>query len=263
MNDDTPKGDYVMLEWLSDFRSQREFGRITGSVDCSGTQITLPTTNAGGGNINNLFSYFSQSQDCLSVIPCSPKVICISPNGEQFPNGQTYPFPEDFIMDETYGAKWWKWPQTVMTDLLWQQPHRKAGMKICAPWKNDNYGCNSDVVTPCPSDEDYTGEEPPPIYYFAAAPQVEARLTVPCKYGYGQNECGPAVPSDVQIGWLSPVIYAFGDSGSVALPPAPAGISSGGGIPNGSNMASALHAEICGAMEGGCRFVYTTAGCGI
>jgi hypothetical protein len=262
MSDSTPKGDYIILEWLADLRSGREFGRISGSLfDCGGSQISYPTTNKGGGDVNLPYAQFNQTQSCLPVTPCSPKVVCASPNGEQFANGVTFPFPSDFVMDETYGAKWWKFPQTTMSDLLWQQPHRKACMKICAPWKNDNYGCNPDVVTPCPSDEDYTGEEPPPMYFFASAPQVEARIVVPSNYGPNQNESAPNVPSDVQIGWLSPVT-TDPSTGSIAFPPAAIGVSQGGAIPNGAAMASALHAQICGAMGGGCRFAYSTAGCG-
>src|SRR6185437_10688280 len=51
VNDTNPKGDYAVLEWVSDFRSAGEFGRLNGVLDCDGNQVLQPTTNVGGGPV--------------------------------------------------------------------------------------------------------------------------------------------------------------------------------------------------------------------
>ena len=84
------KGDYALLEWLADLRTFGEFTRLSGINDCSGAPVTgLPTTNAGGGPVGSAtqFASFTQTPGCLPFVPCAPKVVCISPNGETFPNG--------------------------------------------------------------------------------------------------------------------------------------------------------------------------------
>jgi len=261
VNDADPKGDYTIDEWKSDFRSFGEYGRLTGILDCSGTQVARPTTNAGGGPISDAtqFASFSQAQCCLPFKPCAPRVIAISPNSEVFPNGITYDFPETFIADETYGSKWWKLPQTTMTDLFWQQPHRPCHIEPCALWKQDNGECDHDSDGVCPPTED----TPAPEYFYGYYPLVEARLTVPsvadvCGHAYGalQDEAGPALPTGIEIGWLSPVDH---DTGDVALPPKPGGPNSGNGVPLAVDTAWGLHKRFCDA--GPCRFNYPRLNC--
>lgn len=258
MNDTGPKGDYALLEWLSDFRSNGEFARLTGVLDCSETQVAQPTQNVGGGPVTQPFASFSQTPGCLPFTPCSPKVICISPNGETFPNGITYPFPENFACDEQYGSKWWAYVQTTMTDLFWQRPHRPCNIQPCAKWLMDGGTCADDEGGSCPGDEDYIPDESSiPTYYFGHAPQVEARLTVPCNYGLNHTECAPALPAEVQIGWLSPVHY---DTGDIALPPQPPGALEDRGEPAGASTAWDFHSLLC-SHSTGCRFNYQTPGC--
>lgn len=259
-NDNTPKGDYSLLQWMSDFRSLGESVRLTGVVDCDGNQVAQPHTNAGGGALSGStqFKSFSQTAGCLPFVPCSPRVVCISPNGETFPNGHTYDFPTDYVLDEQYGSKWWAFVQSTMTDLFWQQPHRPCNIETCAKWVMDGGICSDDVPGSCPGDDDFVeGESEPPIYFFEHAPQVEARLTVPGNYGPLQNESPTSLSPDIQIGWLSPVLFEDGD---VALPPVPPGPQSSGGTPAGANTAWDLHALFC-AHASGCRFDYQLPGC--
>jgi hypothetical protein len=246
-NDSNPKGDYALLQWWSDFRSKGEYDRLTGVLDCSGTQVARPTANAGGGpvEVNTQFSNFTQVPSCLPFSPCAPRVVCISPNGETFPNGVTYPFPATFDCDEQYGSKWWAWVQVTMTDLFWQPPHRPCNIDPTALWKEDDGSCQAD-----------TPDTTPPVYYYAHRPQVEARLTLPCNYGVGQNETPPALPDGVQIGWLSPVTN---DTGDVAYPPEPPGAAIDRGEPNSANTAWNLHNVFCASA--GCRFNYLPPGC--
>jgi len=264
VNDVSPKGDHAMLEWVSDFRSVGESGRLNGVLDCDGNQVSQPTTNAGGGPVAQPFAGFTQTAGCLPFVPCAPKVVCVSPNGETFPNGKTFDFPASFSCDEQYGSKWWGFVQSTMTDLFWQQPHRPCNIKPCAKWLMDGGTCAEDsiedgTIFACSGDEGFVqGESQPPVYYFAHAPQVEARLTVPCNYGVARNECAPALPADVQIGWLSPVFYSAGD---VALPPNPPGALADRGAPAGASTTWDFHQLLCGQMQLGCRFRYQVPGC--
>jgi hypothetical protein len=260
MNDSSPKGDFTVLDWTADLRSIGEYNTLAGMLDCDGVQVTRPTTNAGGGPVTQPFAEFNQIQCCLPFVPCAPKVICISPNGETFPNGITYDFPSTFLLDEQYGSKWWSKPEPIMTDIFWQTPHRPCNIEACAQWLMDDGSCNANVGGTCPA----TDESPAPKYFYGLAPQVEARITVPafgddCSKAYGADgsEAGPAVPAGVQIGWLSPVNYSTGD---VALPPlAPA--TSSDGTPGGYAISSFLHASLCASVLAGCRFGYSLSGC--
>jgi hypothetical protein len=248
MNDSDPKGDLALLQWWSDFRTKGEYDRLTGVLDCGGGQVARPTANAGGGPVGvaTEFAVFTQTPGCIPFSPCAPKVVCISPNGETFPNGITYPFPDTFACDDQYGSKWWAWVQVTMTDLLWQPPHRPCNIGPTDQWKEDGGTCAEN-----------TGGSPA-TYYYPHRPQVEARLTVPCNYGAAQHECAPALPSGIQIGWLSPVDH---DTGDVALPPVPPGALSDGGRPASANTAWDLHSLFCTSAAAGCGFDYTLPGC--
>jgi hypothetical protein len=268
-NDVGPKGDYAVLEWNSDFRSFGEYTRLSSLTDCAGSPVTLlPTTNTGGGPLTaeTQFASFTQTPGCLPFAPCSPKVVCISPNGESFTNGLTYDFPGSFICDTQYGSKWWGYVQQTMTELFWQTPHRPCNIPSCAQWIADDGTCqeNTPLNPPaygCPEDEDYVdGETQPPVYCYRFPPTVEARLTVPSNYGTNQDESGPALPIRIQIGWLSPVDHVPGD-GDVAYPPEPPGASKDGGIPGGATTAWEIHSRLCNSSAGGCRFNYDDTGC--
>src|SRR6185437_3632363 len=150
MNDTAPKGDYALLEWLADLRSPGEYNRLAGVVDCSATQISQPSVNSGGGPVANPFASFTQTPGCLPFVPCAPKVVCVSPNGETFANGITYNFPETFTCDEQYGSKWWAYVQSTMTDLFWQRPHRPCNIKPCARWIMDSGICANNAGGSCP-----------------------------------------------------------------------------------------------------------------
>ena len=255
MNDDFPKGDFLNLEWTSDFRSSLEAARLSGAVDCNGNPLPAPTTNAGGGPLANPYATFTQTPGCVPFAPCGPKVVCITPNGEQFSNGVTYPFPVTFKADEKYGSKWWGWIQAIMTDLLWQAPHAPCGFVDedsgeDLAWAMDNGTCQADF------DED-TDSGVTHHKFYAHAPQVEARAAVPCNYGNAQNECAPALPAGIQIGWSSPVTATTGD---IAFPPSPPPPQDDG-VPNGTTTAYSLHAILCATSAKGCRFSYSLPGC--
>lgn len=242
--DDYPKGDFVTLQWLFDRRTNGENGRLTGVLDCSGAQVTVPATNNG-------FASFSQTPACLPFTPCCPAVVCFSPNGETWPNGVTYDFPDTFELDERYGSRWQGHVQITMTDLFWQTPHIPTG--ILAPdspdtirWTMDDGNCNEDT------EEMTEGGATIFIKYYPHAPQVEARTSLPGNYGPAQNETAPALPSGVTIGWLSPVDHT-GDG--VAYPPGEIGFLDSG-LPAGIDTPWALRLRLCLAIADAseCRF---------
>ncbi len=275
MNDTQTKGDFLFLQWISDNRSIGEYTRLTGQVDCDGDPLTQPSENAGGGPVTQPFQYFCQhinceDKDCLAFNCCRPRVICVSPNGESFLNGVTVGFPSmlsdgtnpssspsSYYMDEQYGSKWWGWPQVTMTDIFWQTPHKPCGFDNPDGDPVEVLDWQADPGT-CPDDEDETTEGGSIIHhkYYASAPQVEARASVPCNYGAAQDECAPTLPSGIEIGWNSPVDTATGSP----LPPQPATIVDSA-VPQGSNTAWSVHATLCSENEAECRFVYSVPGC--
>ena len=237
-SDSSPKGDFAVMEWERDFRSQGEYARLTGTLDCSSSQVPRPTENAGGGAVETTataFKSFSQNQYCLPFVPCAPRVFCISPNGESFANGITIGFGASNILDERYGSRWETFVMPAMTDLFWQTPHRPVGLDDTIAWKMDDGTCQDNTDT---------------TNFYAHSPQVETRLTVPTNYGNAQNETAPSLPSGITIGFLSPVFYDSGSYADVATPFEFIGFTDGGGI-SGIDSAFALHARFCGSITCG------------
>lgn len=253
-NDQFAKGDFVILTTLNDYRTNGEYSRLFDVLDCTGTQVTLPTQNHG-------FASFTQDQHCLGFHPCHPRVVCFTPNGETFPNGITVAFPGTFTLDDIYGERWQGVVQWVMDDLVWQAPHHPCGspsLSILADpgdtvdgsaiiWLMDNGTCQADSF-----DEDTEVQ----TMYYKMVPMVEAILALPSNYGAGRNET-PADPFGLYGGltWLSPVTNAQG--AGVYNPPQYIGYVVGG-QPAAANTAFGLHATIEATVASGtCRFDYS------
>lgn len=221
--DDYPKGDYVYLEWLYDNRTNAEITRLSGVTDCAGH--TPPLSD---GTVNNGFASFTELPDSLEITKCAPRVVCFSPNGEHWPNGNTYGFPSSFAADETYGSKWQAQVIWSITDPLWQSPHTPCNLTEGAVWTEDSAGN-------CPPDG--TG-----IQYYGLPPMVEARSTVPIGF--------PALPTGITIGFNAP--------GSAIDPTNPPGLCGydDTGMPSAVQTPWSLAVNIC-ASESGCRFGYS------
>lgn len=215
-NSTEPKGYYGLFSWLFDFRTDLERTRLTGTVDCSGTQVSQPAQNNG---YDTTGSGFIQSNPCLALTPCNPRVVCVTfnPDVDTFPGGNVVTMP-DFVFDERYGSKWQHQLMVTMTDLLWQRPHHPLGGRP--------------AINPIP-------------------PQREVRLALPSDFGLGSDESAPALPSGITIGYLSPVDYT---TGNVLYPPPPLGF-----VDNENSISSAtafqIHSELCAdeSYDGGAR----------
>lgn len=228
-DDNLRKGDFAVFQWLFDYRTAGEIVRLASVTDCAGNNPPSggPTANNGyqapedlgdildGGDGNTLAWSGDnfQAQGTIHYKPCSPCVICCSPNGETFPNGITIPFPTSFDIDSTYGSRWQLEPEQAMQDILWQGPHRPCGISDCDGWLEDDGTCEQNSPnTNCEG----SGVD----HHFAHHPYYEARTTLPVG--------APDLPSGVTIGQLNPVDHSDG-----LTPPGWGGFNIATGNPNG------------------------------
>ncbi|HEY3761571.1 MAG TPA: Ig domain-containing protein [Verrucomicrobiae bacterium] len=253
MDDAMPKGDFVTLQWLWDWRNNREYRRLNGMMDC-GTQVLEPSGENYG------FASFAQTQECLPYNPCSPRVAYFGFDEENFANAAWTQMPTGFVLDERYGSLWQGMPVAMMTDILWQGPHKPfaIGEELTGgfntpgtynlSWNEDDGTCRANTF----DGETYTA-------YYAHAPQVECLLSVPSDYGYGRNEAPPSPPGDAEsLGFISPATHADGQ-----LPPGPAGLDiaiGANGFPNAVTNGAQWHETFC--ANAGCEeFDYDYPGC--
>ena len=241
-DDQFPKGDYVYTDWTYWPRQSYEPTRInTVYAACAGELCgTDPSTGCDCSAITcetpagSVFSGFTQTPGCVAFNPCTPGVLCISPNGESFQNGATYGFAS-INLDEEYGSGWQAEFQQVMTDLLWQVPHVPA-TNPCATetttWIEDDGTCEPDGTggANCANMDG--------CVYFPHRPLVEARTSVPSG--------APSLPSGITIGWVSPVTDPTSPD---ALYPSNSNV---GGI--NVNAPWVIWENECGCIQGSGRF---------
>ena len=229
--DDYPKGDFVYLEWLYDWRTNQEISRLSGVTDCGGhTPPSGSPTTANSG-----YASFTETADALPIIKCHPRVACFSPNGEIWPNGKTYAFPATFALDANYGSKWQAQVAWSITDPLWQSPHTPCGLNT--PGSITTTAWTMDSSAACPDNVHGTVE------YYPLPPMVEARATVPSGF--------PALPTGITIGFNAP-----GSSTDATNPPTPPGYSSASGAPSSVLTPWILAENLCGSITANCRFEY-------
>lgn len=223
-DDNGRKGDFATFQWLYDYRTNGEASRLSGVLDCTelanraawvaagsiGTPPTnsdpppvgtpaantgfqaptmLPSVCSPGNSLNWTGDNF-QAQGASAFKPCCYGVVAITPNGETWNNGVVIPFPAAFTFDERYGARWQAEVEQAMQDLLWQAPHSPCGLDSGITWTEDDGTCHVNTDT---------------NIYYAFAPIVEARLSLPGNGGNGQNETAPALPAGIAIGYVNPV----------------------------------------------------------
>jgi hypothetical protein len=115
-------------------------------------------------------------------------------------------------------------------------------------WNEDDGSCL--CQTPC---ENSNGGED---IYYAHAPLVEARISLPGNGGPGQNEGAPALPSGITIGYVNPVTSSTG----ALLPPGMIGFDPTNGNPVGGWTIWGYRLAIeDNACFGTCQFNYVDA----
>ena len=197
-DDNGRKGDFVYLDWTWNYRLPGEVSRLATATDCS---ANTPPSGSPSAPVS-AYSGFTQTQNAIAFKPCCPMAVCISPNGETFTNGITYPFPPTFAFDDRYGARWQAEIESAMCPSWYQTPHTPCGLS--GSWAMDDGTCmtGGDGVT-----------------YYAHYPLVEARISVPTNGGYSGTETAPTPPTG--IGYLSPVtnVGGLGAPGMIGFDP--------------------------------------------
>jgi hypothetical protein len=268
-DDNGRKGDFVALQWLYDYRTNAEASRLSGITGCNGhtppdgTPANAwppggPFTTPNGGftvctplpatcSANNSLSWTSDGfmgQGSAVFTPCCYGVVAITPNGESWNNGVVIPFPANFNFDDRYGARWQAEIEQAMQDLLWQAPHTPCNLGPNDTWNEDDGTCL--CQTPC---ENVNGGLD---IYYAHAPFVEARITLPGNGGNAQNETAPALPTGVTIGYLNPATASGG-----LTPPGVIGFDPASGNPSGTFTIWGYRLNIeNNACFGTCQFNY-------
>jgi len=238
--DENPKGQYVFAEWQFDFRDFAEGDRVCqqafecnycadstvpGGVSCVMIDSThyrssLRYYQATHGMPREV-KVFNASQRCLSITPCCPSVLAITPNGETWLNADVLSFPGTVPADARYGGRWQSGFVQHMIDPLWQIPHIPCDGSfdpLTDVWREDDGECHNDDEI-----DAATGKF---IHWFPQRPWVENILAVPTG--------APALPSGIYIGYLSLAALDVPGSpiGNVLAPVMQVGfdVPAGGGI---------------------------------
>jgi hypothetical protein len=120
------------------------------------------------GSYNNSSSCV---QDCVNYSPCSEQVICFSPNGETFANGNKYWYGGSFTADDVFGAYEQLNCEGDIIDPYWQSPLtpcNSAG-EVSISAVQDDGTCQADTTD---LDGNITA-------YYAAPPFIEAFCNIP------------------------------------------------------------------------------------
>lgn len=183
-NDNKPKGSYAVLSFNNNFR-QDYSNALSGDY----------RPNTGG-----LYE-IDVSTSCLEFRTCCPRVICLSNNGETFPNGTTYGSAV-LDLDDCYGSAFYQEIAQWMADPLWQFPTFPCDLiGEGLSWNEDDGSGHTD-----------TGSKA----YFPQRPYVEFENTVPSG--------APALPGSKSIAVLT--VEQLNDSvtnGQTWNPPAQGG----------------------------------------
>jgi hypothetical protein len=196
-NDTESKGEFSYLNWEYNYRDVGETARLSGlaagNTGCSGSGVIIvpapvrPNLNQDG-DVGDVTSNFTCSTYCLPFKNCSPAVICISPNGEQFNNGLTLGFGP-CALDTVYGGHWASEIRQHVTDPLWQPPHMPCGDGAYPQQgihREDDGSCQEDTTDP---------DTALPLVYYSQRPWVEARCELP--------DGAPLLPQGVYFGCLT------------------------------------------------------------
>jgi hypothetical protein len=167
---------------------------------------------------------FDVTEACLAFTPCDISRMYATPNSEGTDSdfSTTYQFPDSFAIDARYGARWHGAFVQMKPDLLWQPPHPRCDVYLSIledteetpvfQMQSDNGFCLDDVP-----------DNTPPVYYYAHAPMIEARNSLPTKAAVPYD--APDLQPDTYITYLtlSDLDVDVQPDGLIAPPPGPVG----------------------------------------
>lgn len=181
--DESPKGDYTVKKYYTNYRDIGERDRLIaassslyGSMACDGvtpcafsTPFSEPRPYQNACGLNQIVTTVSCYQSCSGYSACAPGVAYFSPASESklhqkyraVNHGFSYPTP-----DNIYGFLWVGMINQYDNDYLWQAP--PAPCQPGCQWTMDNGGCQADDLFSFPC-----------IQYYPNVNQYEARCSIP------------------------------------------------------------------------------------
>jgi hypothetical protein len=228
-DDNLPKGNLLTVEFGFDYRRWAETRRINTLITAcdahtsvyAGCDCTPMGYTQEPPPYNN--SSFTQTQHCVPITQCSPRLVPMPP------------FPGSFPMDEQYGSRWQAMSVTGAHDLLWQRPHTPIiynelldQYDVHFAWIEDDGTCHDDVTY---TDGAYIGQTAKA--YYAHGPVIEPFINMPVA-GMSGAEAAPALPTGIVVGLISPVDNSGPDVTGAPLP--------------GGSVSWTLHNNMCGCL---------------
>lgn len=142
-NDTTPKGDWCLMTWWSNFRDVGETQRLIDNVFVEGLPLCEATPGASplrpiSGNLARV----DMDQMCATFSACCPFKVFLTPNGDGLSACNSITLaPPPLDLDDTYGALWQRIPKQWMQDPLWIAPHKPCGLGPDDLWREDPSDC--------------------------------------------------------------------------------------------------------------------------
>ena len=219
-NDIEPKNDFTYRTWLFDYRTTGEYYRVfnliawnEGLPNCAGDGncTNIPPTpyhyrgHQGECGLDENIKDMRCTTTCIESNPCSPVVGYFSPNVESFAASKnlTWPSFSDVGIDSIYGSMWQGIVYQSMPDPYFQIPPCPCEHVVDIDLGIDEFYCNGSWVED--TGECLNDQLIPPIKYFAARDQFEARCEVPTV-----PAGAPTMMPGVYIGCLSSSAYGIG-----------------------------------------------------
>ena len=220
--DARPQGNFYIFEWYQQWRDYKErdaaIGQYTGCLgadvdcDCGGIEpggTAIRPNQEAHGMGQQVYEFNVHYLNVRPLSPCGGSVVCISPNGETWPNGYTFPFPgaSDTLPDTGMyiGRLWQAAPLLMQYNTatggyaeLWSQRPARPCNNVGEDDKNEplpldvGKWADDDAGTCADDAEDNAGH---PIYYFPDLKMVEPVQAVPSG--------GAALPAGVVLNYLT------------------------------------------------------------
>ena len=182
-NDIESKNDFTYKTWRNDFRAIGEYYRVfnliawnEGLPNCAGDG---PCTNVPPTPTMPKAIPMKCTTTCIPSNPCSAVVAYFSPNSESFIASKNLGWPafSTVGIDSIYGSLWQGAVVQSMDDPYWQIPPCPCTHIVDIDLGIDEFSCNGSWTED--TGECLNDQLLPPVKYYAARDQFEARCAVP------------------------------------------------------------------------------------